>query len=72
MFVDNSGNMRVLVVNPNSTTDKTYIWSQTGNQGSGWQMATTDIGQLSAGYKVQNGETVLHKHGFKLLYDQTL
>lgn len=47
-----TGNMRVLVVNSNKPTDKTYIWSMTGNQGNSWKKATVDIGQLPAGYKV--------------------
>ena len=53
MFGVNSGNMRVLVQNANKTTDKTYLWSKTGNQGNKWNMATVDIGPLPAGYKVQ-------------------
>lgn len=45
--------MRVLVQNANRTTDKTYIWSMTGNQGNSWKKAVVDIGQLPAGYKVR-------------------
>lgn len=45
--------MKLSVVNSNNPTDKTYIWSMTGNQGNGWQMASADIGQLKAGYKVR-------------------
>lgn len=47
-----TGNMRVLVVNSQQPTQKTYVWYKTGNQGNSWNMATVDIGQLSAGYKV--------------------
>ncbi|XP_060582609.1 MAM and LDL-receptor class A domain-containing protein 1-like isoform X2 [Ruditapes philippinarum] len=53
MYGINAGNMRVLVQNANRTTDKTYIWSMTGNQGNSWKKAVVDIGQLPAGYKVQ-------------------
>ena len=44
--------MRARVFNSNSTTDFTYIWSLTGNQGNVWKNVTVDIGQLPAGYKV--------------------
>ena len=47
-----AGNMRVLVVNTKKPTQKTYVWSKTGNQGNTWKMATVDLGQLPAGYKV--------------------
>ena len=41
-------------MNANQTTQKTYVWSKSGNQGNTWKMATVDIGQLPAGYKVSN------------------
>ena len=40
------------MVNSKQPTQKTYVWSKTGNQGNSWKMAAVDIGQLPAGYKV--------------------
>ena len=53
IFILIVGNIRALIVNSNNPSDKTYIFSQTNNQGSGWQMGSASIGALPAGYKVR-------------------
>ena len=44
--------MRLIAVNSKKPTQKTYVWTMSGNQGNTWKMATVDLGQLPAGYKV--------------------
>lgn len=59
-FILHPGNIRALLVNSKNPSDKTYIFSQTNNQGSGWQQGSADIGQLAAGYKVSFFYQAMH------------
>lgn len=61
------GNIRALLVNSKNPSDKTYIFSQTNNQGSGWQQGSADIGQLAAGYKVSFFYQVMHFSKYMLV-----
>lgn len=66
-----SGNMRVRLSDSSSATVVTYIWSKTGNQGTTWNTATVDIGELPAGYKVWGmlyGGKQMHASGSPYLY----